>query len=77
MVTLLAYAGLRISEALDLKIKDINFVSREIVVEGKGNKTRIVFMNDLVKDTLQSYLKRNQLNLEHDFIFVSNREEVR
>lgn len=74
LVTLLAYAGLRISEALDLKIKDINFVSREIVVEGKGNKTRIVFMNDLVKDTLQSYLKkRNQLNLEHDFIFVSNR----
>ena len=32
LVTLLAYAGLRISEALNLKMNDFNFVSREIIV---------------------------------------------
>lgn len=42
LVTLLAYAGLRISEALNLRKRDVNFVSKEIVVEGKGKKTRIV-----------------------------------
>lgn len=74
LITLLAYAGLRISEALNLRKKDVNFVSREIVVEGKGKKTRIVFMNDLVKEALQSYLnERNQLDLKHDYIFLSNR----
>jgi integrase/recombinase XerD len=30
LVTLLAYAGLRISEALNLKMQDFNLVSREI-----------------------------------------------
>lgn len=66
LVTLLAYAGLRKS--------DVNFVAREIIVEGKGKKTRIVFMNDNVKESLQSYLnERNQLELNHDYIFVSNR----
>lgn len=74
LVTILAYAGLRISEALNLKKSDINFISREIVVEGKGKKTRIVFMNDNVKEALQSYLnERNKLELKHDYLFVSNR----
>jgi integrase/recombinase XerD len=74
LVTLLAYAGLRISEALNLRKSDVNFVAREIVVEGKGKKTRIVFMNDNVKESLQSYLKeRDQLELGHDYIFISNR----
>lgn len=74
LVTLLAYAGLRISEALNLRKADVNFVSKEIVVQGKGKKTRIVFMNDNVKESLQSYLnERNQLELNHDYIFVSNR----
>lgn len=74
LITLLAYAGLRISEALDLRISDVNFVSREMVVEGKGNKTRIVFLNDKVIEALQSYLKeRNKVDTDHEYLFISNR----
>lgn len=77
IVSLLAYGGLRISEALNLKMKDFNVVSREILVQdGKGDKTRTVFMNDKVKTALQSWLKeREKLGIENEYIFVSNRNK--
>ena len=74
LVTLLAYAGLRISEALDIQMKDVNFSTREIIVRGKGEKTRIVFMNDKVKEALQSYLNE-RAGTEQSYIFVSNRRK--
>jgi integrase/recombinase XerD len=77
IVSLLAYAGLRISEALSLKMKDFNVISREILVQdGKGGKTRTVFMNDKVKSALQSWLKeREKQGIENECIFVSNRNK--
>lgn len=77
IITLLAYCGLRISEALDISMKDFNLVSRELIVsEGKGSKTRTVFISDKVKDVLLGYLKeRNEKKIESDFLFVSNRGE--
>lgn len=37
LVTLLAYAGLRISEALNLEMDDVNLITKEIVIHmGKG-----------------------------------------
>ena len=69
----MAYAGLRISEALNLKMNDFNFVSREIIVkDGKGDKTRIVFMNDKVKELLQSWIKERG-EVESEYLFISNR----
>jgi integrase/recombinase XerD len=77
IVSLLAYGGLRISEALNLKMKDFNVVSREILVQdGKGDKTRTVFMNDKVKTALQSWLKeREKQGIENEYVFVSNRNK--
>jgi integrase/recombinase XerD len=77
IVTILAYAGLRISEALNLKMKDFNVTSCEILVQdGKGSKTRTVFMNDKVKTALQSWLKeREKQAIENEYVFVSNRNK--
>jgi integrase/recombinase XerD len=77
IVSLLAYGGLRISEALNLKMKDFNVISREITVQdGKGSKTRTVFMNDKVKTALQSWLKeREKQAIENEYVFVSNRNK--
>ncbi|KYD14314.1 MULTISPECIES: tyrosine-type recombinase/integrase [Saccharococcus] len=77
LVTLLAYAGLRISEALNLKMSDFNLVSREITVRsGKGDKYRVVFMNDKVKSALQSWLKeRKEKGIDSEYLFVSNRNK--
>ena len=37
--------GLRVSELVSVKLKDIGFKEREIKIIGKGNKTRIVYFN--------------------------------
>ena len=47
MVNLFLHTGLRLSEMLDLKWKDINLMTGRLkVVEGKGNKDRILWVND-------------------------------
>ncbi|MBO4392865.1 MAG: tyrosine-type recombinase/integrase [Spirochaetales bacterium] len=48
--------GCRLSEVLDMKISDIDFNLRRILVTGKGNKQRYVFLTTRAKDMLQQYL---------------------
>lgn len=70
IVTLLAYSGLRISEALNLTLSDINVVSREVrVSEGKGNKQRIVYLNDKIINAIKEYMKKR--NSSSQYLFVS------
>lgn len=58
IVTILAYAGLRISECLDLCPEDVSLTAKEIsVCHGKGNKTRVVFIGDKVANAVREYLK--------------------
>ncbi|MCP1312687.1 tyrosine-type recombinase/integrase [Paenibacillus tyrfis] len=75
IITLLAYCGLRISETLNIDMKDFNLVSRELIVsEGKGKKTRTVFISDKVKTVLQSWIKeREEKGIVSVYLFVSNR----
>lgn len=51
-------AGLRLSEALNLKIKDIDSKRMEIRVEqGKGNKDRYTLLSDVMLNKLRKYYK--------------------
>ena len=62
MVTILAYAGLRISEALDLSLDDVDLIGRQITVnKGKGNKERVVYVGDKVIHAVREYLKDLEL----------------
>lgn len=70
IVTLLAYAGLRISEALDLHPEDLSLVAREVTIRaGKGDKQRVVFLNDKIVNAMQEYLRER--NSGCPFLFVS------
>lgn len=72
LVTILAYAGLRLSEALNLRMDDVNFASREMIIRGKGSKIRTVYMGKKVREALKSYLRvRN--NTDCEYLFYSNR----
>jgi Site-specific recombinase XerD len=74
IVTIMAYAGLRISEVLNLKLSDINLVSKELVVkEGKGNKQRLVYLNSKIVEAVKEYLKDDRKQTEIDYLFVSNK----
>ena len=56
IVELLLATGCRIEEATSLNIADLNFSSQECKVLGKGNKERIVFLNDVCCLHVQKYL---------------------
>ena len=80
LVNLLAYTGLRISEALHLELPDVHLDSRELVVRsGKGNKTRTVFLSDKLVRLIRDYMKqeRGQYGLAHvsPYLFLSNRSQ--
>lgn len=71
IVTILAYAGLRISECLALLPEDVSLTAREIRVRnGKGSKERVVFIGDKVVNAVQEYL-RNRPQTGSPFLFVS------
>jgi len=58
IMTIMAYAGLRISETLNLGLEDVDLVGRQIRVNaGKGNKERVVFIGDKVVHAVKEYLK--------------------
>ena len=70
IVTILAYAGLRISEAMDLKLSDVDLVGMEITVpHGKGDKPRVVYIGDKIVNAVREYLKvRPQTDCPYLFI---------
>lgn len=58
MATLLYGAGLRLMECLRLRVKDIDFLSSQIVVRGgKGDKDRITMLPAAVQEPLRRYLE--------------------
>lgn len=61
--------GCRVSEVQNIKIEDINISKNEILVTGKGNKQRIVYLNQKALFWLKRYLKaRNNSKDNHLFL---------
>jgi integron integrase len=57
MVALLYGCGLRLRECLRLRVKDVDFVYRQILVrEGKGNKDRVTMLPEKLLAPLQQHL---------------------
>lgn len=63
--------GCRVSEVVALNRGDIDFVSREAVVIGKGNKERIVYLTEVAAMHLQDYL--NMRSDSSQALFVSRK----
>lgn len=56
ILELLFSTGMRVSEAANLKIDDVNLKRDEFTVRGKGGKLRVVFLSDDAKSWLKKYL---------------------
>ena len=54
-------SGLRVSEICSLKVYDIFFEGKYIRITGKGNKERIVPINDRALDILQRYIQTSRV----------------
>lgn len=57
MIDLLSSTGMRVGEMVLLNRQDLNFVDRECVVLGKGDKERVVYFDARTKIHLQQYLE--------------------
>lgn len=74
LATLLAYGGLRISEALNVKLDDISLQGKELIVKkGKGEKQRIVYLNTKIINSIREYLKER--NDDGEFLFPSRESD--
>lgn len=71
IVRFLASTGCRISEMTELNRDAINLDSGECVVHGKGDKERVVFMDDVAAMMVGSYLKSR--TDDDPALFVSER----
>jgi len=69
MIDLLASTGMRVGEMVLLNRTDINFIDRECIVFGKGDKERIVYFDARTKLHLEEYLK--QRKDDNPALFVS------
>jgi integron integrase len=60
LVAGLLYAGgLRLNEALELRVKDVDFAMSQLTVRGgKGRKDRVTVLADVLKDPLKRHLAR-------------------
>ena len=69
MVDFLTASGVRVSEFCSININDIDWNRKELIVTGKGNKQRTVYLNAISLISLQRYLKTRTDN--NPALFVS------
>jgi integron integrase len=67
VASLLYGAGLRLQECLELRVKDVDFDRREIMVRrSKGQKDRRVMLPDAIRERLQAHLAEVRRTHERD-----------
>ena len=75
ILTLFLNCGLRISELVGLNLSDIQADALRVL--GKGNKVRIIYLNDACKDALDRWLavRRPIQGRDANALFLSSRNE--
>jgi integrase/recombinase XerD len=77
LIALLADSGLRISEALRLRIENVNFSTRTLEVRGgKGGKDGVGFFGAEAAQMLRTWLAARREVVPEDFLFVDRMERT-
>lgn len=74
IIEMLYATGMRVSELVNVKLNDIDFNNRRIIVCGKGNKERIVYYGEYAEKVLKEYLESHQIS-DDKYIFVNSKGE--
>ena len=76
IIELLYDTGCRVSELINIKVKDLDLTNKEIKVLGKGNKERIVYFGEYACELINPYLStvRAQLmkNKYSEYLFLNH-----
>jgi len=71
ILTLFLNCGLRLSELCSIRFKDIK--EDTLVVRGKGNKDRTVYLNEMCLRAIKDYMEERK-HIKHSYLFVSERK---
>lgn len=73
LVNFLYSTGCRVSQVCSVNIKDVDFKEKKLIVLGKGNKERFVYLTDEAINALKDYLKTR--NDQNEALFINYRKE--
>ena len=72
-------SGVRVSELVNIKLKDIDFSNKNILILGKGSKERLVSLGDYALEYINLYLKEGRKLLldgvKSDYLIVGKKSE--
>ncbi|MBR6679965.1 MAG: tyrosine-type recombinase/integrase [Clostridia bacterium] len=79
IVTLFLNCGMRVSELVGINVEDVDREFRSLTVTGKGNKQRIVYLNEACRTALSDYFTIRKSdkykNCAERALFLSNRNQ--
>jgi len=80
IITLFLNLGLRVSELCGINLKDISRNFETLRVIGKGNKERLIYLNDACESAIKAYLDVRPVNIKRESenaLFISrNRNRI-
>lgn len=79
IITLFLNCGMRVSELVGINLEDVDAKFRSLTVTGKGNKQRIIYLNEACRialaDHMQERLGENHKACMSRALFLSSREQ--
>lgn len=76
ILTLFLNCGMRLGELVKININDVNFKYQTLRILGKGNKERIVYLNQMCLDAIKKYTmvrdKDKRLIIDKEALFISH-----
>ena len=77
ILELLYATGIRCSELVGIKIKNIDFEEKTIRIYGKGRKERISLFGNKAKEKLHTYItkERTTINSTDEYLFLNHRNQ--
>ena len=79
ILDILYSSGVRVSELVNIKINDIDFNDKTIIITGKGNKERMVSFGDYAKEAINKYINNGRKDLlgdiKSDYLIVGKNKD--
>lgn len=77
ILTLFLNCGMRLSELVSINLHDINHKEQVIRITGKGNKERLVYLNDACMEAINKYMQDRPVDgvINREALFISREKK--
>lgn len=74
ILKMLYSTGMRVSELVSLRISELDLERGEVVIKGKGNKERVVFLPEDILEDIKFYIQKRKKN--SNFLFLNRKGKL-